>query len=163
MKETLTITNRRQWAILFWVLSVLCMGLIFWFSSRTADESMSQSDGMVAWLRFLIPNETVRILLVRKSAHCMEFAGLGMLFNAAWYFTRQNKSYLPAILCTSLYAVTDEVHQLFVEGRSCELTDWGIDTFGGILGTVAFVVLFRIITGILKKKHKKPIKLEEDI
>jgi len=33
------------------------------------------------------------------------------------------------------YAVSDELHQWFVEGRSCELRDVGIDTMGVILGT----------------------------
>lgn len=118
---------------------------------------------MVAWLAFLIPDELTRTLLVRKTAHCLEYTGLSLLLNSAWYFTQEKKAYLPAVVCTSLYAVTDEVHQLFVEGRSCELVDWVIDTFGALLGALAFAVLFRQITDILKKKHKKPITLEEDI
>ncbi len=139
------------------------MGVIFWFSSRTANESTAQSDGLAAWLAFLIPNEEVRTLVVRKTAHCLEFTGLSLLLNAAWYFTRQKPSCFPAVVCASLYAVTDEIHQLFVEGRSCELLDWVIDTFGALLGALAFAVLRHIIRGILNKIHKKPIILEEDI
>ena len=35
------------------------------------------------------------------------------------------------IILGSLYAVSDELHQLFVPGRSCELMDMLIDSSGG--------------------------------
>ena len=41
-------------------------------------------------------------------------------------------------------ALSDEVHQLFVEGRSCEFRDWAIDSFGAILGIIGFIIIFKI-------------------
>lgn len=155
LKQSLTNTTKKRLAVLFWLLSAGCMGVIFWFSAHTAEESNAQSNGMVAWLAFLIRNEMVRILIVRKSAHCMEYTGLCLLLCGAWYFTCAKKPYLPAVLCASLYAVTDEVHQLFVEGRSCELIDWAIDTFGALLGALAFAVLLRIIAAAVNKQKAK--------
>lgn len=38
-----------------------------------------------------------------------------------------------AILLTALYGYLDEVHQLYVEGRSYDLYDWAADTFGAFL------------------------------
>jgi len=37
-----------------------------------------------------------------------------------------------------LYAVTDEIHQLFVPGRACELFDILVDSSGALLGNLLF-------------------------
>lgn len=146
--------NSKAGKIIFWILTVICMGVIFYFSSRTATESSGQSNVIVAWLQKLFGENAVTDFIVRKSAHCLEFTGLCVLFNCSLFFTFAKKRPIISIICTSLYAVTDEVHQIFVDGRSCELRDWGIDTFGAILGTIGFLVLFCIIDRIVNKKVK---------
>ena len=141
-------------AIVFWALSILCMGVIFWFSSRTANESTNQSNVFVLWLESLFGQNEIWVFIVRKSAHCLEFTGLSLLLSCALYFTK-NKTELPlAVGIASLYAVTDEIHQIFVEGRSCELRDWIIDTFGAVIGALGFLVLYYIVSGIIKRKKK---------
>lgn len=131
------------------------MAVIFWFSSRTANESTNQSNVFVEWLENLFGKNEIWIFIVRKSAHCLEFTGLSLLLCFALYFTR-NKSSIPfAVGLTSLYAVTDEIHQIFVEGRSCELRDWVIDTVGAVIGALGFLVLYRIISVIIKRKNNK--------
>ena len=47
-----------------------------------------------------------------------------------------------AVVGASIYAVTDEVHQAFVSGRSCELRDIIIDTVAAGVG-VGVVMLIR--------------------
>lgn len=131
------------------------MGIIFYFSSRTAVESSGQSNVIVEWLQKLFGENAVTDFIVRKSAHCLEFTGLCVLFNCALFFTFNKKRPIISIICTSVYAVTDEVHQIFVDGRSCELRDWGIDTFGAILGAIGFIVLFCVIDKIVKRKIQK--------
>lgn len=148
-------TNQKRLAVLFWLLSAVCMGVIFWLSSRTGDESSAQSDTFVGFLAFLIKDTETRIVVVRKTAHCMEYAGLGLLLSGAWAFTKGSPKPLWAVLCTALYAATDEVHQLFVEERSCELPDVGIDTLGGILGAVAFAVLLHLVINIASRNRAK--------
>ena len=142
-------------AAVFWALSVICMGVIFWFSSRTATESTEQSNVFVQWLESLFGNNEIWVFIVRKSAHCLEFTGLSLLFNCAWYFTKDKKCIWLSVLCASLYAVTDEIHQIFVEGRSCEFRDWAIDTFGALLGAIGFIVLYKIIEAIINKRKAK--------
>jgi VanZ family protein len=127
------------------------MAMIFYFSSRTATESTSQSDSILNWLTDIFGDNVFTNFIVRKTAHCLEFAGLGFLFNIALYFTTTKKQIIISIALTSAYAVTDEIHQLFVEGRSCEVTDWAIDTAGAIIGTIVFVIMCAIITKIVKK------------
>lgn len=137
-----------------WMLVVLCMGIIFWLSSRTADESAAQSGAILQWLIHIFGDNLFTDFIVRKLAHCLEFTGLCVLFNLAFYQTRKKTTLLISIACTSLYAATDEFHQLFVEGRSCQFTDWIIDSCGAILGAIGFLILYKIICRIVQKNAK---------
>ena len=48
--------------------------------------------------------------------------------------------WLAAWIAGTLYAATDDLHQLFVEGRSCEFRDVCIDSAGVVLGiTIAAI------------------------
>ena len=67
-------------------------------------------------------------LVGRKIAHVAEFALLGaLLFRAL-------RSAPVAVALGSLYAITDEVHQSFVDGRVGSPLDWAIDTVGVVAG-----------------------------
>lgn len=138
--------------ILCWILVVICMGIIFWLSSRTADESAAQSGAILNWLIEIFGDNIFTDFIVRKMAHCLEFTGLCVLFNLA--LLQQKKQLKPhlAILFTSLYAITDEFHQLFVDGRACRFLDWVIDSSGAILGAVGFIVLYKIVCLYISKK-----------
>ena len=50
-----------------------------------------------------------------------------------------------ALGAAALYAVTDEVHQYFVPGRSCELRDVLVDTSGALTGILAAFALLSVI------------------
>lgn len=134
-----------------WTLVFICMGVIFWLSSRTAVESAEQSGSILNYLIAIFGDNIFTDFIVRKLAHFLEFTGLCLLMNIALYQTRKRKSFISATALTSLYAVTDEVHQLFVEGRACRVADWAIDTCGAILGTIAFSLILLIITKIKSK------------
>ena len=147
--------KNKRLSVLFWILSAICMGVIFWFSSKTAAESTGQSNVFVEWLENLFGKNEIWVFIVRKSAHCLEFTGLGLLVSAAVFFTKGKTNAIISLAIASAYAVTDEIHQIFVEGRSCELRDWVIDTVGALLGIIAFYVLFKIIQAIINKKRKQ--------
>lgn len=147
--------RNKKLRVLFWVLTVICMAVIFYFSSRTADESSRQSGAILDWLINIFGDNSFTDFIVRKSAHCLEYTGLCILFNCAFYFTRNKISTIPSVICTSAYAVTDEFHQLFVDGRSCEIRDWAIDTCGAVIGAICFLILFLIIKAIIKSRKKK--------
>lgn len=72
----------------------------------------------------------------RKLVHFSVYALLALL---SWRALRERmdpgRAVLAAFLVASLYAVTDEYHQSFVEGRSGNPLDWAIDTAGA--GTAA--------------------------
>jgi VanZ family protein len=142
-------------------ITALIMAFIFYQSSLPAILS-SEMSGHLEWIVAWIlgkPSESVTFA-VRKAAHVTEFAALGMsLFYTVRDFLerekgqekapvskpgpstplfpseRMRKLFLPWI-CGTLYAVSDEIHQLFVEGRSCELRDMLIDSAGVAAGVL---------------------------
>ena len=75
-------------------------------------------------------------LVLRKLAHAAEYAVLAALLVRAL-----DRPWL-ALALASLYAMTDEVHQVFVEGRRGSPVDWAIDTAGAAIG-VGLVLLWR--------------------
>lgn len=144
--------------VLCWALVAACMCTIFYFSSRTAVESTEQSNFVIEILKKLFGEDFAIATdrAVRKSAHFLEYTGLGLLFGLAFFAQLDKPRTAFAILGTSLYAITDEVHQIFVDGRSCEAFDWMIDTAGGTLGAFAFLLIFLLIRKI-RGKNKKAI------
>lgn len=145
---------------IFTLLAILWMAAIFFFSSRNADESTAQSNraGMMAGHLFVrdFDSWTEQEQLdfakkidhpVRKTAHASEYALLGMLlFGAMTGIRKIRMGY--AWLAASCYAATDEFHQLFVPGRSCQFTDVCIDSGGAALGILVAagvsLLVFRI-------------------
>jgi VanZ family protein len=69
-------------------------------------------------------------LVLRKLAHLSEFAILGFLLARAL-------PSLPAFAIGVAFAVSDEVHQHFVEGRAGTPVDVAIDAVGVLAGIVA--------------------------
>ena len=96
-----------------WLPVVVWAGVIFAFSSVP-----SLSTELGTW-------DTI----LRKLAHLAEYAVLGVLLDRAL-----GRRLLVAVALAGLYAVTDEVHQLFVEGRHGSPLDVGLDTLGALLG-----------------------------
>jgi VanZ family protein len=69
--------------------------------------------------------------ILRKGAHMTEYAILALLL------FRALGSELPAFLFGLAYAVSDEIHQLFVSGRHGSPVDVAIDATGLLLGLLA--------------------------
>ena len=73
-------------------------------------------------------------LVLRKIAHFAEFAVLGALLARVL-------DDVPAVLVGVAYAVTDEVHQAFVQGREGAAMDVAIDGAGVLAGVFVLRVL----------------------
>ena len=68
------------------------------------------------------------------------------------YISLSKKSILTVIFLVFLYACSDEIHQLFIPGRSGEILDVLIDTLGGITSIVLYTKIRRE-----KNEQKKAI------
>ena len=62
------------------------------------------------------------------------------------------KSILITLIIVFLYACTDEIHQLFISGRSGEFRDIMVDTCGGIIGLILMGINHKAM-GKLKSKN----------
>ena len=105
-----------QRVVSLWLPVVAWAAVIFTFSSIP-----SLSTGLGTW-----------DLVLRKAAHLTEYAILGALL------VRALDRPFPAAALAIAYAVTDEVHQHFVEGRAGTVVDVAIDAVGAIIGVVLY-------------------------
>ena len=100
--------------------------------------SQSEKEEVVASFQFA----------VRKGAHLAAFATLGffafLTFISYTHLRFWSRIMLAAVV-SLLYAASDEIHQHFVEGRSCELRDFLIDAVGI---TVSLLFWFGLVKAI---------------
>ncbi len=146
--------------ILPWAAAILWMALIFFLSAQVAEQSDQLSTGItekiVAIIENVIPNaglvaETMNHV-VRKNAHFFSYLMLGVLTANALRSSgmRGFKGVAAAFAICAIYAASDEIHQLFVPGRSGQFTDVLIDSAGALIGSG--------IVGILSRKRHSGAK-----
>lgn len=137
-------TVRFLWA---WLPVFVVMALIFYFSHQqgTASSKLSSSITTIVFdiCRILFPFWMIDFHLlhsvIRKSAHFTIYFILGVtLIRACTFYFPPIKRSIYAFLIACFYAITDEVHQLFVPGRSGEIGDVLIDSIGACLGIVVY-------------------------
>lgn len=107
------------------------------------------------WLKDLIKVQWLSDFIVRKSAHFLEFAGLSLLLCGAFTCSCGRKKMVLGLVIASAYAATDEVHQIFVDGRSCQFSDWVLDTCGAIVGFVFFALVFFLAERIFARRKQR--------
>lgn len=149
------------------LLTVAWMGLIFYLSHQPASVSSEVSgtfvDVIIAFMTVLplrIDADLIHVL-VRKSAHFFAYFILGWLVfhTVHLYKLRLLQAVSLAFLMTVLYAISDEVHQLFIPGRSGELGDVLIDSAGSLTGIFTYL-LVRALVNRLPSKRSRPLKIK---
>ncbi len=148
---------------IIYTLLILWMSLIFFFSNQPAIASDKVSGGVIEKIVNIIEiisnhkfndNELeiifkYLIFPIRKLAHFILYFILGILFyNIIRLYSIDNrKTLIISLLFCIIYACSDEIHQLFISGRSGELRDVFIDTLGSLLGIL-------IVSKIINRKYK---------
>lgn len=137
-------------------LLIFQMLFIFTMSSFGHNSSDAQSNLFVDFIaqnfthvRHGLENNLISlstlIFLVRKTAHFAEYAILGSLFFLNLKNTPLGLIKRPlamSITLSFLYACTDELHQIFVPGRSAQFRDILIDTLGASFGaTITYLTI----------------------
>ena len=151
---------------IFAVLLVLWMGFIFSMSCENAEESSNTSGQTIKVVLSTVPEfekqpEEVKVniieelqFIVRKSAHFIGYMILGILASGLiLQYENINKKYPLAFLICVIYAISDEIHQLFVPGRAGQVRDVLIDSAGSLLGII-IVMAFEKLLIKFNKKHK---------
>lgn len=141
-------------------ITVLFISFIFLHSSMTGDTSSNESSSVLVFVQSIINALCIPItlseLLIRKVAHFSEFAVLGVLVSTTFYiYDKTLKKYIKRLLSVFFIclatAVTDETIQLFVPGRSGQVSDVLIDFSGAFTGVIIVSVILMII---YRKKTK---------
>ena len=148
------------------ILVIAWMVLVFILSHQVADESSETSSRFIATIIKLFnkniqQEELDKILLiiepiVRKIAHFVLYTLGGILITIMFINFKEHiaKTKTTAFLLGTVYAITDEIHQLFVPGRSGEIRDVLIDSSGVLLG-VFIIYLLMCIKGKLESDKKE--------
>ena len=162
----MTDNRTKRWVSLIAVIAVAVM--IFLFSAQEGDDSAMLSEGVTEWLlTMLVPGYadfTVAQKLaylervgfaVRKIAHFSEFALLAVTLSVHLHYRMRGyrRIALTAWVIATLYAGTDELHQMFVGGRGPAVRDVAIDSAGALTG--AFVGVGMILLWHRVKRDKK--------
>ena len=166
--------------VAYLIITLLMMIFIFFQSSLPADTSQEESDIIVRFLSRLIDRDAELLsFIVRKLAHFTEYPLLGVFisltakeqYNKKRYREEQHSEkhyhdehfhkgqfliriFIIPLIFGVLYAASDEIHQRFVQGRSCELRDVLIDTCGVLLGVLIVNICQHLIARKKKLKHK---------
>ena len=127
----------KKWqAVVFALLAIGWMIVIFQYSSADGDTSSMSSDTVYTHFFNWMPYSLEVIKFIRKSAHFIAYAVLGFL--SANFFGSLIDDDCQVLIFSFLsglcYAVSDELHQAFVPGRSAMFTDVLIDGAGIIVG-----------------------------
>jgi VanZ family protein len=130
------------------------MGIIFSLSAQNGEESSELSHSFVrAFLERL--GLTINEGILRSCAHCLEFMGLSVLvFNAVYTTFETRITPVIAFAGTVVYAVTDEIHQIFVPDRAFQISDILVDSTGALIGVVASLIILKIILTIKGRGNK---------
>lgn len=159
----MTDIRTKRWLSLLAVIAVAVM--IFIFSAQEGEDSAKLSAGVTDWAlgvavpgyREFPPEQKLEYLervgfVVRKVAHFSEYALLGLTLAVHLHYVLPGRRYrfmaLAAWLIATLYACTDELHQMFVGGRGPAVRDVCIDSAGALTGAfvgVALIVLWHDI------------------
>lgn len=150
--------------ILSWIAALLWMALIFYLSHQPATTSNALSTGitevLVKTVERVAPNANIDIQsfnnIVRKNAHFLAYLALGVLVINALRRSGVNeyRSVVLALGICVLFAISDEVHQLFVPGRGGQVSDVLIDSAGASVGMGIYLLVSRVINSWLRALRK---------
>lgn len=141
--------------ILFWVI------LIFSLSAQPVRKSDKLSKkvtvNIIKMIEKVAPQVEMDLQrtnhLLRKKAHFFLYLVLGML---VLNIIRKSgvkgcKGIFISLLICIVYAISDEIHQLFVPGRGAQVMDVFIDSGGAFAG----IILYQIIRFLFLSRRKK--------
>lgn len=146
-----------------WLLVLLSMLIIFNFSNESSEKSSETSKGVVVQVLDVVMEEekiTPPVIKkyqfpIRKIAHFGIYMLLGFCMYSAFEKSFKVKFWINlslSFVCCVLYAISDEFHQNFSEGRGPSPTDVLIDSSGALVGILIFIGLQCFYNQIILKK-----------
>ena len=135
---------------IYLILTLFWTAGIFLHSAMPAAASNAESGGVLAVVQMILPWITPCVIhgrithgVLRKAAHFLEFAVLGILLTGTFHGAR-NFTLAKPMLFAVLTAMTDETIQSFTPGRNCALSDVWLDAAGALTGAVLLWLIFKL-------------------
>ena len=141
------------------ILVIIWMFVIFSFSNQNGVKSTSTSNVVTSAIVNVATNVTNKeytrtevkkkiedsTFYIRKMAHFTEYLILGILvLNYLSTYGKLNKRMLMiALIICYLYAISDEIHQIFIPGRTAKVLDTLIDGSGSLIGLIIYTRYFK--------------------
>jgi VanZ family protein len=140
-------------------LIILWMIIIFLLSNQKAQDSKELSNSFITKTIINIyemkhgkitEEKKIEIkenysFIVRKTAHFTIYLVLGILVSLVLIGKNLNikQIIIYGVLICMAYSITDEIHQIFVSGRSGEIRDIIVDTCGSTVGILLNIIINR--------------------
>ena len=154
--------NLKIQRIIFAILTILTFVTIFIFSNQNGEASGTTSRGFTKKVieilrldRNLSENEKENLIensqfIIRKLAHFTIYtiAGINIYGFFNTYNMKKKNKILSAILIGVLYAISDEIHQMFSGERTPAIRDVIIDSCGVLFGIGIFLIIKNLINNI---------------
>lgn len=137
------------------LLLITCwMFMVFGFSSAEGEASTSLSMKVA---KIFVNNEINLDFvenIIRKIAHLTEYAIGGILVYLFFLTFDLNArlQFICSFVFVTLYAITDEIHQLMVPGRCGKIIDVYIDVLGILIGLCSVLLIIKIIESFTNKE-----------
>ncbi len=152
--------------VLSTALVIIWMITIFYFSHQqgTGSSSTSKNVSMIIVNILDIKNEMTEEQkeeivetiepVIRKLAHYTLYmlGGILIINSVNAYIKEDIKTIRYSSLIGVIYAISDELHQLFINGRSGKIIDVVIDSIGIFTGIAMYLLMKKIIMNIVKEK-----------
>lgn len=145
------------------VIVLIWLSIIFFLSNQFASSSNALSKEVTGVIVHVIevvnPNTDLTMAslnnTVRKNAHFFIYFVLAILLMEALRYRRKIKwrNIFYAFLFCVLFAVSDEIHQLFVDGRGGQVRDIMIDSFGALTGIGLYLFFFWLRNARMTSKN----------
>lgn len=153
--------KKRMKTILLWVIVSVWALFIFMFSAQNGDLSIDTSSEIIRnFLEKIMPDFNEKTSLqqkelisslqfwFRKGAHALNYAAFSMLIMGALYYLNIKIKWVYSLGICLIFAISDEIHQGFVPGRTPHVRDVVIDFCGAIVG----IAIFKGITYLIRNK-----------
>lgn len=148
-------------SILIILIIINCV-VIFRFSSEPSEKSNKTSGRIVdaivenhPKIKNLSKQEKEKkkeelVVPIRKTAHFTVYLSLGacLYLYAKTFEGEDKKKIFISLMLAFLYACSDEIHQLFVSGRSGDFRDVCIDTCGACVGILVVYLVCKFVRKI---------------
>lgn len=113
-----------------WLPLLLWMGFIFYMSAQPKPPPIPLIEGLLD--------------KVEWSDKIKHFFGYGVLGGITWWSLGDGlpkwRRFWLAVGISAVYGATDEFHQRYVPGRSCDVFDWTADVIGALAGAIVMCI-----------------------